>query len=96
MIYNCRKINNLNDLKLRKDQVAIFNRKSPKGFDIFFENLYVSPYSVRGIVNKNTAKTGENIIVKNTTHIKLAHACQIKVSKGDTIILKTPGGAGYE
>lgn len=56
MIYNCRKINNLNDLKLRKDQVAVFNRKSPKGFDIFFENLYVSPFSVRGIVNKNTAE----------------------------------------
>ena len=29
MIYNCKKIDNLNDLKSRKDQVAIFNRKSP-------------------------------------------------------------------
>ena len=56
MIYNCKKIDNLNDLKFSKDQVAIYNRNSPKGFDTFFENLYVSPFSVRGIVNKNTAK----------------------------------------
>jgi hypothetical protein len=56
MIYNCEKIDNLNDLKSRKDQVAIFNRKSPKGFNIFLENLCVSPFSVGGIVYKNTAK----------------------------------------
>jgi hypothetical protein len=56
MIYNCEKIDNLNDLKSRKDQVAIFNRKSPKGFNIFLENLCVSPFSVCGIVYKNTAK----------------------------------------
>ena len=48
------------------------------------------------MLNKNKAKTGENIIIKKNNHIKLAHACQIKVSKGDTIIIKTPGGAGYE
>ena len=48
------------------------------------------------MVNRNNAKTGENIIVKKNNRIKLAHACQIKVSKGDTNILKTPGGAGYE
>ena len=56
MIYNCKKIDNLNDLKSRKDQVAIFNRKSPKGFNIFFENLCVSPFSVSGIVKKNNAE----------------------------------------
>ena len=56
MIYNCKKIHNLNDLKSRKDQVAIFNRKSPKGFNIFFENLCASPFSVRGIVEKNNAE----------------------------------------
>ena len=56
MIYNCKKIDNLNDLKLRKDQVAIYNRKSPKGFDTFFENFYVSPFSTRGIVNKDSAE----------------------------------------
>ena len=56
MIYNCKKIDNLNDLKSRKDQVAIFNRKSPKGYNIFFENLYVSPFSVSGIIEKNNAE----------------------------------------
>ena len=56
MIYNCKKLDNLNDLKSRKDQVAVFNRKSPKGFNIFFENLCVSPFSVRGIVEKNNAE----------------------------------------
>ena len=56
MIYNCKKIDNLNDLKFRDDQVAIYNRNSPKGFDTFFENLYASPFSVKGIVNKNTAE----------------------------------------
>ena len=45
---------------------------------------------------KNKAKRGENIIIKNNNQIKLAHACQIKVSKGDTLIIKTPGGAGYD
>ena len=68
---------------------------------VFLKNLDLTILSNRriikpfGIVNKNKAKTGENIIVKKNNHIKLAHACQIKVSKGDTIILKTPGGAGY-
>ena len=56
MIYNCKKIDNLNDLKLTKDQVAIFNRKYPKDFDIFFKNLFISPFSVRGIVNNHTAE----------------------------------------
>ena len=51
MIYNCKKIDNLNDLKFSKDQVAIYNRDTPKDFELF-ENLYVSPFSVRGIVNK--------------------------------------------
>ena len=69
---------------------------------VFLKNLDLTILSNRriikpfGMVNKNKAKTGENIIVKKNNHIKLAHACQIKVSKGDTIILKTPGGAGYE
>jgi len=68
---------------------------------VFLKNLDLTILSNRriikpfGIINKNKAKTGENIIVKKNNHIKLAHACQIKVSKGDTIILKTPGGAGY-
>ena len=52
----CKKIDNLNNLKFSKDQVAIYNRNSPKGFDTFFENLYVSPFSLRGIVNKNNAE----------------------------------------
>ena len=56
MIYNCKKIDNLNDLKSRKYQVAIFNRKSPKGFNMFFENLCVSPFSVSGIIEKNNAE----------------------------------------
>ena len=69
---------------------------------VFLKNLDLTILSNRriikpfGMVNKNSAKIGENIIVKKNKHIKLAHACQIKVSKGDTIILKTPGGAGYE
>jgi len=68
---------------------------------VFLKNLDLTILSNRriikpfGIVNKNKAKTGENIIVKKNNYIKLAHTCQIKVSKGDTIILKTPGGAGY-
>ena len=56
MIYNFKKIDNLNDLKLRKGQIAIFERKVPKGFDTFFKNIYVSPFSVRGIVNKYTTE----------------------------------------
>ena len=68
---------------------------------VFLKNLDLTILSNRRIINpfgmlyKNKAKTGENIIVKKNNHIKLAHACQIKVSKGDTIIVKTPGGAGY-
>ena len=69
---------------------------------VFLKNLDLTILSNRriikpfGMLNRNNAKTGENIIVKKNNRIKLAHACQIKVSKGDTIILKTPGGAGYE
>ena len=68
---------------------------------VFLKNLDLTLLSNRriikpfGMLNRNNASTGENIIVKKNNRIKLAHACQIKVSKGDTIILKTPGGAGY-
>ena len=53
----------------------------------------IKPY---GINKKNEAKTGENLIMKKNKAKKLKHVCQIKVKKGDKLIIKTPGGAGYD
>ncbi len=69
---------------------------------VFLKPLYLTILSNRRVVNpfglsdSNKAKKGENIIIKKNKSVKLTHACQIKVSKGDTIVIKTPGGAGYD
>ena len=52
----------------------------------------ISPF---GMNKKNEAKTGTNMVVKKNKITKLKHVCQIKVNKGDSLIIKTPGGAGY-
>ena len=65
----------------------------PLDLTILSNRRVVNPF---GLINSNKAKKGENIIIKKNKSVKLTHACQIKVSKGDTIVIKTPGGAGYD
>ena len=49
-----------------------------------------------GIKNGKHAKNGENWLIKpNKKRYKLPHVCQKKVYKGDTLLIKTPGGGGY-
>ncbi|MAH89208.1 MAG: 5-oxoprolinase [Pelagibacterales bacterium] len=67
----------------------------------FLKNLDLTILSNRrnikpfGINKTNEAKTGENLIIKKNKTTKLNYVCQIKVKKGDSLIIKTPGGAGY-
>ena len=68
----------------------------------FLKKLDVSILSNRritspfGIKNGKNGKNGENwLITTEKKKIKLPHVCQIKVFKGDILIIKTPGGGGF-
>ncbi len=51
------------------------------------------PYGLSG---GKPGKTGENILIKKTNKkVKLKSKLNIRINKGETLIIKTPGGGGY-
>ena len=53
----------------------------------------ITPYAMNG---GEPGKTGENILEKSDgQQIKLGSTDSVKVTAGDAIIIKTPGGGGF-
>ncbi len=67
----------------------------------FLEDLEVAILSERrsftpfGLNGGKSGKRGENILIKNNKRYNLGGKAQLKVKKGDRLIIKTPGGGGY-
>jgi N-methylhydantoinase B/oxoprolinase/acetone carboxylase alpha subunit len=68
----------------------------------FLKKLDLSILSNRRIINPfgieggKPGKNGTNLFIKyGKKKSKLPHVCHIKVSKGDSLIIKTPGGGGF-
>ncbi len=49
----------------------------------------------RGIEGGENAKTGENLLIQNSTVTELDGLCQLDLAPGDRLHIKTPGGGGY-
>ncbi len=68
---------------------------------LFLDNVDVSMLSERrvykpyGLFGGENGKEGENIVIKNKKRIKLGGKFNIRLKKGDSLIIKTPGGGGY-
>ena len=65
----------------------------PSVVSVISERRRYAPYGVKG---GGSGLRGVNLLRKNTGEIvRLPHRFTLKVSKGDSIIIKTPGGGGY-
>ncbi|MBV68933.1 MAG: 5-oxoprolinase [Pelagibacterales bacterium] len=53
----------------------------------------IAPFGLKG---GKKGKKGENYIKKNKSLITLPSSCQIKVKKGQSVIIYTPGGGGFK
>ncbi len=59
---------------------------------VLSERRILSPYGLKGGQN---GKQGKNIIIKDSKTVEMPHKFNIKVKKGDMLIIETPGGGGY-
>lgn len=59
---------------------------------IMAERNKIKPW---GLVGGHGGATGEYILVKDGVETKLPSKCTITINRGDTLIIRTPGGGGY-
>jgi N-methylhydantoinase B/oxoprolinase/acetone carboxylase alpha subunit len=52
-------------------------------------------YNPYGLFGGREGKKGENILIRDNKRLQLESKLNMKVKKGDTLIIKTPGGGGY-
>ncbi len=64
----------------------------PATVTILSERRRHSPY---GLFGGESGKRGENILIRNGESISLPGKINLRVNKGDKIIIKTPGGGGW-
>jgi N-methylhydantoinase B/oxoprolinase/acetone carboxylase alpha subunit len=72
--------------------VREFEFLAPAQVNILSERRVFSPY---GLVGGSGGKRGKNILVRGVKKILLGGKASLRVSKGDRIVVETPGGGGY-
>jgi N-methylhydantoinase B/oxoprolinase/acetone carboxylase alpha subunit len=72
--------------------VREFEFLAPAQVNILSERRVFSPY---GLAGGSEGRRGKNILVRGVKKILLGGKASLRVSKGDRIVIETPGGGGY-
>ena len=56
------------------------------------ERNKIKPWGIHGGLG---GATGEYILVRDGVETKLPSKCTVTINRGDTLIIRTPGGGGY-
>ncbi|NPA13405.1 MAG: hydantoinase B/oxoprolinase family protein [Aquificae bacterium] len=59
---------------------------------VISERRRIPPY---GLFGGSPAKVGENILIRDGKEVKMGGKFHTRLKKGDSIVIKTPGGGGY-